>query len=115
MHLHVRSGFSYGYGIAYPAELVRGAAALGMDALAITDQDTLAGIPRFMMACAEEDVSPIVGVEISLELNGEAAGHLVLLAKSLAGYRSLCRLITEYRSLLFQRPKGAAVPGRYAP
>ena len=96
-HLHVRSGFSYGYGVAYPAELARRAAELGMNALAITDQDTLAGVPRMMMACAGEDVSPIVGAEISMEINGEPAGHLVLLAQSLAGYRSLCRLITDYR------------------
>ena len=96
-HLHVRSGFSYGYGVAYPAELARRAAELGMDALAITDRDTLAGVPRMMMACAEEGLSPIVGAEISMEINGESAGHLVLLAQSLAGYRSLCRLITDYR------------------
>ena len=96
-HLHVRSGFSYGYGVAYPAELARRAAELGMDALAITDRDTLAGVPRMMMTCAEEDLSPIVGTEISMEINGEPAGHLVLLAQSLAGYRSLCRLITDYR------------------
>lgn len=96
-HLHVRSGFSFGYGVAYPAELVRGAAAQGMESLALTDQDTLAGIPRFLMACAAEGVSPIVGVEVSMSLDGEAAGHLVLLAEGMAGYRSLCRLVTEYR------------------
>ena len=99
-HLHVRSGFSYGFGISYPAEFVRRAAQLRMQNLAITDRDTLAGVPRMMMACAEEDLSPIapiVGAEISMEIGGEPAGHLVLLAQSLAGYRSLCRLITDYR------------------
>ena len=96
-HLHVRSGFSYGYGTSYPAELVRGAAGAGMGALAITDQNTLAGVPRMMMACTEEDVSPIVGAEVSMEIDGKPVGHLVLLARSMAGYRSLCRLITEYR------------------
>jgi error-prone DNA polymerase len=68
-----------------------------MPYLAITDQNTLAGVPRFMMACAEEDVSPIIGVEVSVSLGGEEAGHLVLLAHCMAGYRSLCRLITDYR------------------
>ena len=92
IHLHVRSGFSYGFGISYPAELVRRAAEFGMNTLAITDRDTLAGVPRMMMACAEEDVSPIVGAEISMEIGGEPAGHLVLLAQSLAGYRSLCKV-----------------------
>ena len=92
-HLHTRSGFSYGCGIAYPSELARGAALHGMEALALTDQDTLAGIPRFLMACAEEDLSPIVGVEVSMK----EGGHLVLLAESMSGHRSLCRLITDYR------------------
>ena len=96
-HLHVRSGFSYGYGVAYPVELVQRTAELRMEALAITDRDTLAGVPRFLKACREEDVSPIVGVEVSMELNGREAGHLVLLAHSMAGYRSLCTLITDYR------------------
>ena len=96
-HLHTSSGFSYGHGVAYPAELARRAAELGMEALAITDRDTLAGVPRFLMACAEEDVSPVIGVEISMEFGDEEAGHLVLLAESTAGYRSLCRLITDYR------------------
>jgi DNA polymerase III alpha subunit len=96
-HLHVRSGFSYGYGIAHPAELARGASSSGMEALAITDRDTLAGVPRFLMACSEEDVSPIVGAEISVQLEGDGAGHLVLLAESMAGYRSLCKLITDCR------------------
>lgn len=91
-HLHVRSGFSYGYGVAYPRELAARAASVGMGALALTDRDTLAGVPRFLAACREEEVSPVVGTEISMEIGGEPAGHLVLLADSMAGYRSLCKV-----------------------
>ena len=104
-HLHARTGFSYGFGVAYPAELVRRASELGLEALAITDQDTLAGVPRLLMACEEEDLSPIVGAEVSVELEGEPAGHLVLLAESLSGYRSLCKLITDYRCASEDRRK----------
>ena len=91
-HLHVRSGFSYGFGVATPEELVE-AAATGMDALALTDRDGLYGVPRFLEAAGETGVSPIVGVEVSME----EGGHLVLLAEGIEGYRSLCRLITVYR------------------
>jgi error-prone DNA polymerase len=92
-HLHVRSGFSYGFGVAAPGELVRAAAEMGMGALALTDRDGLYGIPKFLEAAEGTKVSPIVGVEVSIE----GGGHLVLLAESLAGYRSMCRLLTSYR------------------
>ena len=92
-HLHVRSGFSYGFGVATPAELVAAAAPLGVEALALTDRDGLYGVPRFFEAAAGAGVAPIVGAEVSVE----AGGHVVLLAGGMAGYRSLCRLITRYR------------------
>ena len=92
-HLHVRSGFSYGLGVATPGELVRAAAELGMGTLALTDRDGLYGIPRFLEAAAEADVAPIIGAEVSVE----GGGHLVVLADGMAGYRSLCQLLTRYR------------------
>ena len=92
-HLHARSGFSYGFGVAMPEELVRAAAEIGMEALALTDTDGLYGVPKFLAASAGTDVSPIVGAEVSI---GDG-GHLVLLAESMEGYRSLCRLLTSYR------------------
>ncbi|MDP9409604.1 MAG: DNA polymerase III subunit alpha [Actinomycetota bacterium] len=93
VHLHVRSGFSFGFGVATPEELVAAAARMGAASLALTDRDGLYGIPRFLEAAEGEGVSPIVGVEVST-----AHGHIVLLAESLEGYRSLCRLITGYRT-----------------
>jgi error-prone DNA polymerase len=92
-HLHVRSGFSYGFGVATPAELVTAAAELSMGALALTDRDGLYGIPKLLEAAEGMGVSPIVGAEVSIE----GGGHLVLLAESMEGYRSLCRLLTSYR------------------
>jgi error-prone DNA polymerase len=93
-HLHVRSGFSYGFGVTTPEELVRAAAEMGMGALALTDRDGLYGIPKFLEAAEGTGVSPIVGAEVSME----GGGHLVLLAESMEGCRSLCRLLTSYRS-----------------
>jgi len=92
-HLHLRSGFSYGYGVATPWELAGAAAEMGMGALALTDRDGLYGIPRFLQAAEEHGIGPIVGAEVSVE----SGGHLVLLAQGVDGYRSLSRLITSYR------------------
>src|SRR5215203_1932604 len=93
VHLHARSGFSFGFGVARPEELVEAAAKMKMPSLALTDRDGLYGIPRFLESADEAGILPIVGVEVST-----AEGHLVLLAESMEGYRSLCRLITEYRT-----------------
>src|SRR5919107_5126847 len=93
VHLHVRSGFSFGFGVARPEELVGAAAGMGMPSLALTDRDGLYGIPRFLEAAGTAGILPIVGVEVST-----AEGHIVLLAESMEGYRSLCRLITQYRT-----------------
>ena len=93
VHLHVRSGFSYGYGVATPAELLEEAAHAGMGSMALTDRDGLYGIPRFLETAGRVGVSPIVGAEVSIS----GGGHLVLLAEGMGGYRSLCRLITAYR------------------
>jgi error-prone DNA polymerase len=91
VHLHARSGFSYGSGVATPEELVEGAA--GMGSLALTDRDGLYGVPRFLRAAGEVGISPIVGAEITME----GGGHLVLLAEDQRGYRTLSGLITAYR------------------
>jgi error-prone DNA polymerase len=90
-HLHARSGFSYGSGVATPEELAEVAA--GMGSLALTDRDGLYGVPRFLRAAGEVGISPVVGAEITME----GGGHLVLLAEDERGYRTLSGLITAYR------------------
>ena len=92
-HLHVRSGFSYGFGTSTPEELAEAAGEMGLGSMALTDRDGLYGIPRFLRATEEMDISPIVGVEINMK----EGGHLVLLAEDMKGYWSLSKLITSYR------------------
>lgn len=92
-HLHVRSGFSYGFGVATPEELVEVAGNVDVSSMALTDRDGFYGIPRFLKASGEIAVAPIVGAEVSVE----GGGHLVLLIEDPKGYRSLSKLITSYR------------------
>jgi error-prone DNA polymerase len=100
-HLHVRSGFSYGFGVATPEELVESAKEMGMDSLSLTDKEGLYGVPRLLRAAEEQGVSPIVGAEISMV----GGGHLVLLAESIDGYGSLSKLISRYRCASENRRK----------
>ncbi|KUJ67278.1 DNA polymerase III subunit alpha [Streptomyces albus subsp. albus] len=65
-HLHTASGFSMRYGAAHPEALARRAAERGMDALALTDRDSLAGAVRFAKAAAAAGVRPLFGVDLAV-------------------------------------------------
>ncbi|MFI5792851.1 DNA polymerase III subunit alpha [Streptomyces sp. NPDC051677] len=64
-HLHTVSGFSLRYGASHPDRLAERAFERGMDALALTDRDTLAGTVRFAKACAKAGVRPLFGVDLA--------------------------------------------------
>ncbi|MER6676425.1 DNA polymerase III subunit alpha [Streptomyces sp. NPDC000983] len=66
-HLRTASGFSLRYGASHPERLAERAAERGMDALALTDRDTLAGAVRFAKACAKAGVRPLFGTELAVE------------------------------------------------
>ncbi|RZA12657.1 MAG: PHP domain-containing protein, partial [Proteobacteria bacterium] len=91
--LHCLSNFSFQRGASSAQELFAKAAALGYEALAITDECTLAGIVRAWQAAQAHGMTLIVGSEMRIE-NGP---KLVLLAQNLGGYQALCRLITLAR------------------
>ncbi|MGW6875776.1 DNA polymerase III subunit alpha [Streptomyces xanthophaeus] len=65
-HLHTVSGFSVRYGGSHPERLAERAAERGMDALALTDRDTLAGAVRFAKACAKAGIRPLFGVDLAV-------------------------------------------------
>ena len=65
-HLHVASGFSLRYGASTPATLVERAAAQGQPALALTDRDGLYGAVRFVQACDEAGIAPVLGVDLAV-------------------------------------------------
>ncbi|MFJ7067443.1 DNA polymerase III subunit alpha [Streptomyces sp. NPDC101115] len=66
-HLHTASGFSLRHGASHPARLAERAAERGMDALALTDRDTVAGVVRFAKACEKAGVRPLFGVDLACE------------------------------------------------
>ncbi|AIV37295.1 MULTISPECIES: DNA polymerase III subunit alpha [unclassified Streptomyces] len=72
-HLHTVSGFSARYGASHPERLAERAFERGMDALALTDRDTLAGTVRFAKACARSGVRPLFGAELAVGAPESAA------------------------------------------
>ena len=73
-HLHVASGFSLRYGASTPAALVERASALGQPALALTDRDGLYGAVRFVQACDEAGIAPVLGVDLAIGAGRSNAG-----------------------------------------
>ncbi|GAA3369506.1 DNA polymerase III subunit alpha [Streptomyces sannanensis] len=114
-HLHTASGFSLRYGASHPERLAERAAERGMDALALTDRDTLAGAVRFAKACAKAGVRPLFGAELAVREEAaepgrtgfrrtpvrggafvdESAPRVTFLARDgAAGWAELCRLVS---------------------
>ena len=98
------SNFTFLNGASHPQELVARAAELGYDAIALTDECSLAGIVRAYeesLRCKKNglDIKLICGSLFRLE-NGS---RLVLLAEDSTGYAQLCTLITRGRR---NAPKG---------
>ncbi|WP_338544725.1 error-prone DNA polymerase [Pseudomonas benzopyrenica] len=91
--LHCLSNFSFQRGASSVDQLFERAKAKGYEALAITDECTLAGIVRAWQASEKHDVRLIVGAELQVAQGPK----LVLLVEDLQGYQQLCRLITLAR------------------
>jgi error-prone DNA polymerase len=91
--LHCLSNFTFLRGASQPEELVSRAASLGYEALAITDECSVAGVVRAYVAARECGLPLIVGTELALD----DGPKLVLLATSRAGYGGLSELITQGR------------------
>ncbi|MBN8924625.1 MAG: hypothetical protein BGP10_13495 [Rhodanobacter sp. 68-29] len=98
--LHCLSNFSFQRGASSAQELFERAKHHGYQALAITDECTLAGIVRAWQAAKAVELPLIVGSEVRIE----DGPKLALLAENIEGYRVLCRLITAARR---RAPKGS--------
>lgn len=67
-HLHVASAYSLRHGATMPADLVARAAEHGQSLLALTDRDGVYGAVRFVQACAAAGITPVLGVDLALDL-----------------------------------------------
>jgi error-prone DNA polymerase len=92
--LHCLTNYTFLRGASHPEEMVAQAAKLGYNALAITDECSVAGVVRAYSSARELNVKLIIGSEFTLD----DGMKLVLLATNLNGYGNLCELITLARS-----------------
>ena len=128
--LFVNSMYSLLYGTASPEALAKKAAALGYGALALTDRNSVYGLPAFIEACKQERLRPILGTELvyretrqentkeaaqearkeykqevkkEIMQEGRAIGRAILLAKDKKGFSIISNLLTT-RALNKEEP-----------
>src|SRR3954453_663027 len=118
VHLHVHTHYSLLDGACRIPDLVKRAKALGMDSLAITDHGCMFGVVEFFNECTKQGIKPILGMEAYMAPGdrrerttptgnaGDAAYHLLLLAKDIEGYRNLIKLSSiSYREGFYYKPR----------
>ncbi|MSR78828.1 MAG: DNA polymerase III subunit alpha [Candidatus Taylorbacteria bacterium] len=103
-HLHTHSHYSLLSALPKVDELIDRAVELKMPALALTDSGNMYGAIEFYKACKDAGIKPIIGVDAYLAARtrfDKQAGvdnrrtRLVILAKNLAGYKNLIKLVTD--------------------
>jgi len=104
VELRCRSAFSFLRGASLPEDLVDEAVRLGHRALALGDRDGVYGAPRFFRAAVDAGVRPLVGAELTLD----SGAALYVLVENRAGYKNLCKLITQAK--LGRRTTGYRLP-----
>ncbi len=105
--LHALSNFSFLRGASQPEELVGRAKALGYEALALTDECSLAGVVRAHTEARRCELPLIIGAELRCGADPDRVApepdsgadelKLVALATDRASYGALCRLISRAR------------------
>jgi error-prone DNA polymerase len=89
--LDITTNFSFLRGGSHPEELVATAKLFGLDAIAVTDRNTLAGVVRAHLAAKEVGgIKFLVGVHLDLK----NAPSLLAYPTNRAAYGRLCRLLT---------------------
>jgi DNA polymerase-3 subunit alpha len=102
-HLHTHTEYSLLDGMSKIAPLMDRAKELGMDAVAMTDHGALYGAIDFYREARERGIKPIIGLEAyvapgsrhSRERGDNQPYHLILLARTLEGYKNLIALTTK--------------------
>ncbi|MGC9073194.1 MAG: DNA polymerase III subunit alpha [Caldisericum sp.] len=112
-HLHLHTEYSLLDGMNKISELSSRVKELGMDAVSITDHGNMYGVIEFYDEMKKAGIKPIIGVEVYIAPNGvekkekdEERYHLILLAKSLKGYKNLTKIVTEsYIKGFYYKPR----------
>lgn len=87
--LLVQSCYSFLRGVPRPKDFVDAAKKAGLSRLALTDRNSMHGLPAFAEACSKAGIKPIAGVEFA-----DSSGRLALIARTGRGFSFLTQTLT---------------------
>ncbi|HBT40781.1 MAG TPA: hypothetical protein DEB21_01670, partial [Rhodospirillaceae bacterium] len=110
VHLRVHSAYSLSEGAIRLKDLAKMCRSMDMPAVAVTDTNNLFGALEFSLAATDKGIQPIIGCQISVQMEAEeASGHamapsngggrrerepsVVLLVQNPEGYRNLLQML----------------------
>ena len=103
--LHVHSYYSLLEGVISPGDIISKALSYNIDAIALTDTNTMAGLIPFYKTAINNHIKPILGAyidepfKIPLSFKREKVRdevvYALFLAKNLEGYSDICKIITS--------------------
>ncbi len=92
VNLNIQSGYSFFASTLKIDDIVSYAVNNKLDSIALTDNSCLFGAMEFVKKCKANNIKPIIGMEVNLLESDGLAYPIILLAKDIYGYQSLCRL-----------------------
>jgi DNA polymerase III subunit alpha len=95
IHLHLHSEYSLADSTIRIPQLVQRSAALGMPAVALTDQNNLFALVKFYRAAEKAGIKPIIGADLYIAEDGAPPSRVTLLCQHREGYLNLSRLLTR--------------------
>lgn len=90
--LHTHSVFSDGTWT--PTQLINEAERIGLGAIALTDHNTVAGLPEFLAAAADKNVEAVPGIEFSTDY-GDRDVHILALFVEPEHYAPITALLED--------------------
>ncbi|OGQ93535.1 MAG: DNA polymerase III subunit alpha, partial [Deltaproteobacteria bacterium RIFOXYA12_FULL_61_11] len=111
VHLHLHTAYSLLDGAIKIPELMSRVKEFGMQAVAITDHGTMAGVIDFYQQARKHEIKAILGIEIYVarsdrQKREKENNHLVLLARNITGYRNLLYLSSmAHREGFYYKPR----------
>jgi len=117
VHLHLHTQFSLLDGANQIGPLVQQVKAFGQPAVAITDHGNMFGAVEFYRKAKDAGVKPIIGCEAYMAMGSRHAKkdsglahndyyHLILLARNLAGYQNLIKIVSKgYLEGFYYKPR----------
>lgn len=115
VHLHVHSEYSLLDGAARLKDLVKTAAQMGMESLALTDHGVMYGVVDFYRLAKKNGIHPVIGCEVYVAPRNRfdkvphvdsSPHHLLLLAENEEGYKNLMALVSSaYLEGFYYKPR----------